>query len=173
MRNTDLVELQSALDAGADPETIFEQYHPGQFWGNETRLLHAAVESNWIDGVEALLKAGADPETRSTKLNATALWLVAHCEHPNLTMARLLIDHHADPEGLGHGLDWLRMSDDFIGRASSSEMTALRAAVQRPNLHLNKLLAEGMELRKARANYLAIEQVTAPAPLKSRVASRL
>ncbi len=62
--------------------------------------LSLAVASNWLEGVEALLLAGADTELRYFRTGETALLIAMTYE--NQAIISLLLNHGANPDAANH-----------------------------------------------------------------------
>ncbi len=71
--------------------------------------LSLAVSSNWLEGVEELLRGGADTSLRYFRTGETALHLAV--QERNQAMIRLLIDSGANPDAGNHWGITPRMKD--------------------------------------------------------------
>ncbi|CAE7556034.1 ANK3 [Symbiodinium sp. KB8] len=84
VRNSNLQQVKSALQQGASPHAFSTE-----------PLLTCAVEKRSEEVVQALLDAGALVNETSSSLNITAFWKA--CMLGEVGLARLLLDHGADP----------------------------------------------------------------------------
>ena len=84
VRNSNLQQVKSALQQGASPNAFSSE-----------PLLMCAVEKRSEEVVQALLDAGALVNETSSSLNVTAFWKA--CMLGEVGLARLLLDHGADP----------------------------------------------------------------------------
>jgi hypothetical protein len=104
----DLVALERALYLGANPDGVARRCERG-YQGKFEHMLHVAVMYRWTEGVEALLRAGANTEIRGGINLATPLFMAAELRDPKTMMA--LATHGAHPHGLGWAIDHRALDD--------------------------------------------------------------
>ncbi len=119
IRSGDATALQQRLDAGADPNAIYDG----------SSALMAATRSGSLDQMRLLLDHGAAPNFADQD-SITALWLAV----PDTARTRLLLDHGADPS--------------LFSKQHYSVLVKLVSFAGTTPL-LQSLLAKGADLKKA------------------------
>lgn len=175
-----LVALERALYLGADPDGVARRCERG-YRGKFEHLLHVAVQHRWVEGVEALLRAGADTEIRGGICLATPLFLAASLRDVKVMGA--LAEHGADPYGLGWGVDHRALDRimEVVGwdYPSQSSLVSVREITAEDLVDYNNDPEERSALEVARVRHASkttgqeLDQSTLQASGAERQAARL
>lgn len=166
-RKKDLAALERALYLGADPNGIMQRY-PRNFRGRCEHFLHRAIQDKWSDGIEALIRAGADLEKRGGISHATPFFLAI--EGRDRATIWAIAEKGPDPNGIGWSVDhaalnrtlntlgWEYPSQGSL--VSVREMTAAELAAYLLGEEGQRAVARAGDLHRIKMEVRAIEART-------------
>lgn len=152
-----LAALERALYLGANPNGVAKRCERG-YRGKYEYMLHVAIENQWLEGVQALLDAGANTELRGGINLATPLFLVAVRRHVPTAIMMALAKQGADPDGLGWEVDMKALNEtmDLVGwdYPSQSSLISVREMTVQEIVDYRNDQEEVAALEIARERYL-------------------